>query len=307
VPAIRLVSGLFAADAVAIFVTYWRLPPAETYHVSLSGFDGGGSRVLVFLCFPTALVAIGVLGLVVERLRGRWAGPAAAAALVLCASVAWPGVVDEADLDAKWSNAFAAVGVLIVIVLSFVAQRESARPAKPDRWRRSEETGRFTRRGDRARLAIGVLAMLMAAPWIAAELGFFLDDVPVLGSIFITGKIARVTGGGIAPAVHHGHHHGLDGLLLALVALVLSRELGTVRGRRLRALLGGYFALMLVYGLTNMVNDGWDEQLWKRGWTDWLVPDVVHPSASLAWAAMLVAAGLIYSAFLARRPLLGRR
>jgi hypothetical protein len=56
-----------------------------------------------------------------------------------------------------------------------------------------------------------------------------------------------------------------------------------------------------------MVNDAWDEQLWKRGWTDWLVPDVLHPSASLAWASMLVSAAAIYAAFLARRPLLGRR
>jgi hypothetical protein len=291
---IRVVWALVAADALAIFVTYWRLPPAETYHVSLSGVDGGASRVVVFLCFPTALVAIAVLGLVVERLPGPWGGPAAVTALVLCTSVAWPGVIDEADLDVKWANAFAAAGVLIVILLSFLTRPPELRPAQ-------------SRSGDRARLALGVLAVLVAAPWIAAELGFFLDGVPVLGSIFITGKIARVTGGGIAPAVHHGHHHGLDGMLLALVALLLSRELGAVRGRRLRALLGGYLALMLVYGLTNMVNDAWDEQLWKRGWTDWLVPDVLHPSASLAWASMLVSAAAIYAAFLARRPLLGRR
>ena len=34
------------------------------------------------------------------------------------------------------------------------------------------------------------LPTFAALPWIGAELGFFLDDVPVLGSIFITGKIA---------------------------------------------------------------------------------------------------------------------
>jgi hypothetical protein len=37
------------------------------------------------------------------------------------------------------------------------------------------------------------------------------------------------------------------------------------------------------------------------------VPDVLQPSLSLAWAAMLLAAGVVYAAFLARRPLLGRR
>jgi hypothetical protein len=279
---------------VAIAVTYWRLPPEQTYHVSLSGFDGAASRVVVFLCFPAALAAIAVLGLVVEHLRGRWVGGVAVGALALCATVAWPGVVDQADLDVKWSNAFAAIGMVIVVVLTFLA-RAPAPTVAP------------TRAGDRTRLAVGALAAFLAAPWIAAELGFFLDGVPVLGSIFITGKIARVPGGGFAPAVHHGHHHGLDGLLLALTALLLSRSLGTVRGRRLRVVLGAYLALMLVYGLTNMVNDAWDEQVFKRGWTNWLVPGVLHPSASLAWAAMLIAAALLYLACFARRPLLGRR
>jgi hypothetical protein len=294
VTGVRTVWTLLAADAAAITVTYWRLPPGETYHVSLSGFDGAASRVAVFLCFPSALVAIAILGLVVERLPGRWGGPVAFAALLLCASVAWPGVVDQADLDVKWSNAFAAVGVLIVLVLS-VLSRPSGQRAAP------------SRSGDRIRLVVGAVAVLLAAPWIAAELGFFLDGVPVLGSIFITGKIARVAGDGLAHAVHHGHHHGFDGLLLALTALVLSRSLGTVRGHRLRALLGAYLALMLVYGLTNMVNDAWDEQIFKRGWTAWLVPGVLHPSASLAWFAMLIATAAIYAACFARRPLLGRR
>ena len=292
-PEIRLVSGLFAADAVAIFVTYWRLPPAETYHVSLSGFDGGASRVVVFLCFPAALAAIAVLGFVIERLRGRWARLLALASLPLCASVGWPGVVDEADLDVKWSNAFAAAGVLIVVVLSGLSRPPAAQPQP-------------SRLGDRARIVVGALAVLVAAPWIAAELGFFLDGVPVIGSLFITGKLARQTDGGLTHAVHHGHHHGLDGLLLALTALLLGRALGSVRGRRLRVLLGCYLALILVYGLTNMVNDAWDEQLWKRGWTDWLVPGVLHPSASFAWAAMVAAAAAIYVAFFAPRPLLGR-
>ena len=56
-----------------------------------------------------------------------------------------------------------------------------------------------------------------------------------------------------------------------------------------------------------MVNDLWIEQVVKRGWTSWHVPDVLFPKVSFAWAAMLVAAALIYAAFFARRPLLGRR
>jgi hypothetical protein len=287
-PEIFAVWLLFLAVATAIFVTYWRIPPRETYHVSLSGFDGAASRVVVFLCFPTALAAIAILGLVVERLRGRWVLPSSLLALVLCASVAWPGVVDEADLDVKWSNAFPAAGVLIVLVLSFLARAPGPVPAP-------------SRAGDLTRLAVGGLAVIAAAPYIAAELGFFLDRVPVLGSIFITGKIAPEPDGHLAHAVHHGHHHGMDGLLLTLTALILSRALGALRGSWLRTALGVYLALMLVYGLTNMVNDLWGEQIVKRGWSDWEVPSVLHPTASFAWAAMLAAAAVFYVAFFSAR------
>ena len=58
-----------------------------------------------------------------------------------------------------------------------------------------------------------------------------------------------------------GHHHGLDGVLLALSALLLSRMQVT----RLRAVVGAYLALMLAYGLANAVQDAWLEQVVKRG------------------------------------------
>jgi hypothetical protein len=77
--------------------------------------------------------------------------------------------------------------------------------------------------------------------------------------------------------------------------------------RRLRALTAAILSLMLVYALTNLVNDLWTEQVVKRGWTSWEVPDVLQPKASLVWGAMLVAAALIYVGFFARRPLLARR
>jgi hypothetical protein len=290
---IRLVWALFAADAVAIAVTYWRLPPADTYHVSLSGFDGGASRVVVFLGFPTALAAVAILGLVYGRLDGRWALPVSLLALALCASVAWPGVVDEANLDAKWSNAFAVAGTLLVLVLSILG-RGPVPQARP------------SRAGDLARIAVAAVAIFAALPWIAAELGFFLDRVPALGSIFITGKVAPESGGHLAHAVHHGHHHGVDGLLLTLTALLLSRQLGSVRGLGLRRVLGAYLAVMLVYGPTNMVNDFWSEQVVKRGWTAWEVPGVLHPTPSLPWLAMLLTAALIFAAFLSPRALLAR-
>ena len=107
--------------------------------------------------------------------------------------------------------------------------------------------------------------------------------------------------------VHYGHHHGLDGLLLAATALLLSRLLGGIRRPGLRTLTAALLSLMLVYALTNLVNDLWIEQVVKRGWTGWQVPDVLFPKLSLAWAAMLVAAAAIYVVFFSRRALLGRR
>src|SRR5947207_1031277 len=137
--------------------------------------------------------------------------------------------------------------------------------------------------------------------------GFHLDGVPFFGWVFQTGKAAPEPGSGhLHATVHYGHHHGLDGLLLVVTALLLSRLLGGIRRPPLRVLTGVVLALMLVYGWTNMVNDLWIEQVVKRGWTSWQVPDVLFPSFSLAWAAMLVAAAAIYAAFFARRPLLRR-
>src|SRR5262249_60605033 len=96
-------------------------------------------------------------------------------------------------------------------------------------------------------------------------------------------------------------HHGLDGFLLTLTALVVSRQLGAMRRPVLRTLTALYLAVMVVYGLTNMANDLWTEQVVKRGWTHWEIPDVLQPSASLAWAAMIAAALGIYERWLRAR------
>lgn len=288
---------LFGLATIAVFETYWRLPPAELWKVTNSGFVGGAGRAFVFVSFSAALAALAVLPIVDDRLEDRRADIATLVAFVLCATVAIPGVQTPSHLDPKWSNTFAVVGVVVAIGLTaWAAARGRPEPV------------RTSRSGDRARLALGAVTLFFAAPYIAAELGFFLDGVPLLGWIFQTGAIAPEPGTGhLHTTVHHGHHHGLDGFLLVTTALLLSRLLGGIRRHRARTLVAAILSLMLVYGLTNMVNDLWIEQVVKRGWTSWQVPDVLVPAASLAWAAMLVAAALCYAAFFSRRPLLGRR
>jgi hypothetical protein len=265
-----LAFGMLAVVAVEIIVTYWRIEPEQLYHVSDHGAGSGFGRALVYLNFPVALAALPLIGLAVDRLRHRRAAVITSiAAAALCAVVFWPGVVDQADLDAKPVNAACAVGVALAVALAAAA-------------------GVFALRARVVPLVAAsvLLLIVIAIPWIAADLGFFLDGVPVLGRVFVTGKIF-----GGHPAVHHGHHHGMDGTLLALVALALVPLVRRIAVPWLRQLVCAYVGLMLAYGLANFANDAWAEQLWKRGWVDGKIPNVLHPAVSLAWLGILLAAG----------------
>jgi len=264
---------LFALVTVEIVFTYARIPARELYHVSGNGLAGGASRALVFGNFPAALAAIAILGVIHRRLR-RGLRPVAVVAGVLCAAVVWPGVVSQADLDAKPVNALAATGLLLTLLLTIAVARAGG----------VAPLGR--RRGDTARIVVAVVLLVLSSPWVAAELGFFLDGVPVLGSVFNTGTLFHDTSG-FVPTVHHGHHHGMDGYLLVVTALLLSRV-------RLGVAMTGYLALMLCYGLANLANDLWIEQVWKRGWANWKLPSMLEPRLTVAWAVLLAAAAAIW-------------
>jgi len=260
---------LAGAALVAVFVTYARLPASELYNVSGSGLRGGLSRAVVELNFPDALIALAVLAVVAGRLSGS-ARALAVAAAGLCVVFAVPGVVKQSDLDARWINAVPALGVALVLVLAMLAGGQPS-PRRP--------------RGDGVRIGLAAALVLLASPWIAAELGFYLDGVPVLGWLFQTGKAVTFHNARHA-AVHHGVHHGLQGLLLVLTALLLSRLLSGEPGwaERARALL---LALMLAYGVGNMANDGWLEQVAERGWSSYALPSVLEPGANWLWLAVL--------------------
>src|SRR5207249_7620964 len=122
------------------------------------------------------------------------------------------------------------------------------------------------RESDWFRITLAVPLVFVALPWLAAELGFFLDGVPLLARIFQTGKHVRdVTGlPAFPPAVHHGHHHGMDGLLLVLSTLLLSRVVGEIASVALRIAATAYLSLMFCYGVGNIANDFWRDQVVKR-------------------------------------------
>jgi hypothetical protein len=264
---IRAIWALLLAEGVVVLVTYSRLPANKLYGVTGTGFRAGLSRVVVELNFPDALIALAIVGVVWPYLHsGR---PLAGVAAVLCAFVVLPGVVKQDDLDARWLNVVPAAGVALAFALSLAADVPNGRA-----------------RGDRVRIVLGAILVLLASPWIAAALGYYLDGVPVLGWLFQTSKLASFHDP-LHHAVHHGIHHGLQGLLLALSALVLSRVPNRIQA---------FLALMLVYGMANMLNDGWLEQVVERGWTSHQVPSVLGFSANWLWAAVIVIAAAVWAA-----------
>ena len=268
-----LVWVLFAVVTVEVLVTYSRIPSRELYHVSGSGIEGGLSRALVFVNFPVALVALAVLGLIYTRLPGRAYRGVAILAAVLSAAVFWPGIVSQADLDARPVNAVAAIGVLLALVLTGAVASKGG--VSRSSWHRA----------DWVRAALALVLLVAAPPWLAADLGLYSNGVPLLGRLFQSGQFLPERPGlpNFAPAVHHGHHHGLDGVLLVLTALVLSRRVAR------RSALAAYLSLMFCYGIANFANDFWIEQVVKRGWTSWEIPNVTEPRVSVAWSMIVIA------------------
>jgi hypothetical protein len=254
--------ALLLATAAVVVITYSRLPPEQLYNVSEEGLTLGFGRALVFLNYPVSLAAIPIAWLAAERICTRRAYWSAAVATVLCAVTAWPGVVDQHDLDAKAVNAVPALGVAIAFVLSLRAPWERVRrlPLDP------------------LRLAIGVVVWLLASVWIASVLGFYFP-----GDVFLGEEIRRGGEGTLGPAVHLGDHEGLDAALLVTSALVLTRY-------RPPLAVGFVLGLAFVYGLAVEWRDFWFEQVVKRDWTTWTPPQVLTPRLSFAWAVLLLLA-----------------
>ena len=260
--------GLWAVMTLAVLVTYSWVDPAETYHVSHEGIVGGLSRGLTLVNFPIALVAI-ALALVATAALSRSAWWAAVPAIALCATIPW--FVDQDDLDARWVNAIPALGVLIAAGLTVAAARRAGTSFAPRRpW-------------DGWRAAVAALVVLVSLPWVAAELGFHFP-----GDFFMGEELGQEKDGTTIAAVHLGHHHGTDGALLVITALLLSRV--RVERRALRVGLFAYLGTMLAYGGINFVQDAWNEQIVKRGWTDEGIPSALLPGLRPIWLVVIALA-----------------
>jgi hypothetical protein len=281
---------LIALLLAAVFVTYWRLPAHDLYHTSVEGLAGGAGRALVQTNFPSvSLVAIALVVIAVSALSPRawWVG---APAVALCLVTAWPGQVKQSDLDARPVNVIPALGVVLALAITLVAARYAGASFAP----------RLP--GDRIRIAFGAIIAVVSIPWIAAELGFYLGN-----SVFLTSRVVTEGDETIA-AVHLGHHHGLDGTLLVLFALLLSRV--RLPDARLQTALLAYLSLALAYGLMNLAEDGWHEQVVKRGWLDWQewkIPSALLPRLHWIWLVTLGLTAVMYVLLRGERRRLANR
>lgn len=154
------------------------------------------------------------------------------------------------------------------------------------------------RLGDRLRAGLGLGLLVVALPWLLADVGVYVGDVPLLGKVYLSRQ--RLPPGAAGPAVHLGHHHGLDGVLLAATGLSLSRQLASVPFGRPRWPLSWSLAGLTVYGLARAAEDGWYEQVVKRGWSTKRLPSLVRDGRPVGWRAWT---GLLAATWLAERCL----
>ena len=267
--------GLMLATVVT---TYSRIDPVELYHVDETGLRGCLGRALVAVDFPIALVAVPLALLAALRLGTRLALVVAVVASALCWVVAVPGVVDQGDLDARTINVIPAVGVAIALGLTVVAVVKTG-VGSPER--------RLP--GDPVRIFLAVALLLVGLPWLLAEVGAYIGQVPLLGDVFLSNGLRPTSDNPLHRVVHLGEHHGGYGAYLALTALLLSRVLPQLRGRW-RTFFTFYLSLMLLYGLALIAEDARGEQVVARDWASWKIPSVLEPAPTIAWGILLVSA-----------------
>ena len=132
---------------------------------------------------------------------------------------------------------------------------------------------------------LAAVIAIAAFPYDFAELGFYAPD-PV--------RADEPTPGEAIASVHLGSHEGMDGVLCALAALALSRQLARLHAVRLARVAAALLALLLAYGVANALVDSWNEQIWKRGSVDEHLAGVALPSLSWGWAAIVGLAALVF-------------
>ena len=290
---VLVVWAVWIVVCAATWATNARIPVSLLYGFHGAGIVSAAGRVVVLLGWPIALAAVPLEAVAVERflasphtpVTGRVVSAASVVSVALCVTIAWPGAQQGSHLDAKYINAPAAVGVAIAFGLTMYVVAATGRGDPLPRTRAAV-----------AWAAVFLAILVLSIPWLLANLGYYAGDVPGLRSIFMSRQVVPEPGRPHLAAVHLGNHEGVDGVLLAITAVVLMRTLGQIARSWRRTALAVYLSVLLVYGLAVALADGWHEQITKRGWTDWKVPSVLHPAASWGWLAVLMVALVVWLA-----------
>lgn len=275
---------LFAGVCVEVLVAYTKTKPGELIGVPRTGLSVAVTDAIGFLAFPTGLIAVGVAIAIGNRLRGATAWIAAACAVAVAVAFIAPGIAESEEVEVvlNFPRVVAAVGVITLMALTFHAAT-------------ADGIARFSpsRRGDFVRVAIAGTIVFGALPWFAADLTLSLDRVPGLSRVFLTDVLRSEPGrAGLNPAVHDGHHHGMDGALLALAAIAFSRLIGGLRRWR-RVALAAVAGFLFAYGSANALQDFWLEQVVKRGASNFLFPKMMAPSLGVPFMLIVAAATLL--------------
>ena len=292
---LRLLWAGLLAYTLLVFVTYARVDPSELYHVHGSGLSGGLSRAALMLCLPLALVGVVSALFFLDRalsfrplsLVGRWHRRAVFAAVIVAFILGWwaPFTVDQDDLTVGASNITGALAVGAMLALLAVPL-----PARTALARVRAGAARPMRSRARVALTLAVLLMLLVSlPWVAADFGFYLSDAPLLGRIFVAERLVQGE-----TAVHPGHHHGMDGVLLVLSFLVMLPLTARLAHTGVRALARFLACLGVTYGSYNVLQDFWHEQVWKRSADGFDFANRLYPSLSAEWGAMVLFAALLF-------------
>ena len=125
-------------------------------------------------------------------------------------------------------------------------------------------------------------------PWIFAEIGFYISDVPLLGGSSSPRRCALTGREPSLRAVHRGRHHGMDGVLLAMLGAPPSPrppgaalQAATVASRPTSPSCS-LWASECLPGLL-------DGAAAEARPTSVELPSLIRPGVSWAWAAILVA------------------
>ena len=291
--------------SIPLFVVNAILPSSERYGISEEGFLAGFYRLILWLNFPVAVLSLLCNFIVLDiwldkrkeegHLRSFYGHKIWPVLTVLssflCLIVVFPGVLDDKNLQFDLVHLLPATGVLLSLIGFFSVFNLLSDPEK----KTSSPFEKIVGSKQKANWPIGiglVLALLLSLPWIFADLGIYIGDIPLLGKAWMSREPTPHREW--LAAVHLGHHHGMDGLFLLFFALLIGKDLSDLALSSLRLSLSFCCALLVPYGFWALFSDFWEEQIWKRGVTDLCFDNALTPQVNLYWLGFLVVALLVH-------------